>query len=65
MASERPAMRSRSRIGTVVGLAMFVVAVVGYVVYGWRFGGDSSTVATALALVAVAVAIALNVRKAL
>ncbi|WP_327050998.1 hypothetical protein [Halomicrococcus gelatinilyticus] len=59
-------MRSRSRIGTVVGLAMFVVAVVGYVVYGWRFGdGVSSPVAMALALVAVAVAVALNVRKAL
>ena len=59
-------MRSRSRIGVVIGLAMFVVALVGYVFYGWRFGdGVNSPVATALALVAVAVAIALNVRKAL
>lgn len=40
-----------------VAAAIALVAVVGYVAFGWRFGGDSSTMSTALAVVAVAIAI--------
>ncbi|WP_232702589.1 hypothetical protein [Halobacterium wangiae] len=45
----------------IVGLLFAVVGVVGYVVFGWRFGGDSSAVANALALVAVAIAVSVTV----
>ena len=40
-----------------VAAAIALVAVVGYVALGWRFGGDSSATTTAIALVAVAIAI--------
>ena len=40
-----------------VAAAIALVAVVGYVVFGWRFGGESNTLSTALAVVAVAIAI--------
>jgi hypothetical protein len=41
----------------IVGLLFATVGLVGYVVFGWRFGGDSTTAANVLALAAVAVAI--------
>ena len=40
-----------------VAAAIALVADVGYVVFGWRFGGESNTLSTALAVVAVAIAI--------
>ena len=40
-----------------VAAAIALVAVVGYVVFGWRVGGESNTLSTALAVVAVAIAI--------
>jgi hypothetical protein len=40
-----------------LGAAFAVVAVVGFVVFGWRFGSDSGSVPTALAAVAVLVAV--------
>ncbi|WP_169302374.1 hypothetical protein [Halorientalis salina] len=46
-----------------IGLAFFVVAAVGTVVYDWDFSGDSGAVPTALALVAVAVAIAVTLLR--
>lgn len=58
-------MRSGSKLGTLAGLAAFAVGLVGYVGFGWRFGGDGSPVATGLAFVAVAIAVGLTVRNAL
>ena len=49
--------RSSSTLGTLVGIAFAAVAVVGYVVFGWRFDGSSGTLPVALALLAVAVAV--------
>lgn len=50
-------MPGRSKRFTLLGVAFAVVGVVGYVVLGWRFGGESEPVALALAAVAVAVAV--------
>lgn len=49
--------RTESRLLRYVGLIAFVVAVVGFVVFGWEFGGESDPVATGLALVAVVIAV--------
>jgi hypothetical protein len=46
-----------------IGLAFFVVAVAGTVLYDWDFSGDSGPVPTALALVAVAVAVAVTLLR--
>lgn len=54
--------KSQSKLAQVVGLVVAAVAVVGYVVFGWRFGGESSPVAVGLALVAVAAAVYFTVR---
>jgi hypothetical protein len=41
-----------------IALLFFAVAVVGYVVFGWRFGdGTSNPIAFGIALVAVGVAV--------
>jgi hypothetical protein len=48
-----------------VGAAVAVVAVIGYVVFGWRFGGDSGTVPTALAVLAVAVGVGVTLYRRL
>lgn len=46
-----------------VGVLMFVVAVAGYVLFGWRFGdGAGNPVAFGLALVAVVVAVGVTLR---
>lgn len=54
-------MLNNSRPLPLVGALFAVVGIVGYVVFGWRFGGDSSTVANALAIVAVLIAIGATV----
>lgn len=54
-------MPSNSTLGSVVGLAAFVVGLVGYTVFGWRFDGTAGPVVTALAAVCVVVAVALTV----
>jgi len=59
-------MRSQSIAGTAVGVLAFLVGLVGYVVFGWRFDdGASNPLGFGLALVAVAVAVALTVRDRL
>ena len=54
--------KSQSKPAQMVGLLVAAVAVVGYVGFGWRFGGESSPVAAGLALVAVAAAVYFTVR---
>ena len=54
--------RNQSKPAQLVGLALAAVAVVGYVAFGWRFGGDSNPVALGLALVGVAAALYFTVR---
>ncbi len=58
-----PGVSSGDRRVQLIGLAFFVVAAVGTVVYDWDFSGDSGAVPTALALVAVAVAIAVTLLR--
>jgi multidrug transporter EmrE-like cation transporter len=58
-------VRSSSILGVVVGLLAFAVGLVGYVLLGWRFGGESSDFATALGLLAVVVAVVVTVRDRL
>ena len=53
---------STSTLGTVAGLVAFVVGLVGYTVFGWRFGGDAGPVVTAVAAVCVLLAVVLTVR---
>ncbi|MFC3477132.1 hypothetical protein [Halobacterium litoreum] len=48
-----------------VGIAFALVAVVGYVALGWRFGGDTDPAAVAIALVAVALAVGSTLRDRL
>ncbi|NHN61088.1 MULTISPECIES: hypothetical protein [Halorussus] len=55
-------VRNQSKPATLLGALAAVVAVVGYVGFGWRFGGDSDPVALALALVCVAAAVAFTLR---
>lgn len=50
-------MARNSQRLTLVALAFAVVGVVGYTVFGWRFGGDSSPIALVLAGLAVALAV--------
>jgi len=56
-------MSVQSRPLPLVGLLFAVVAAVGYVAFGWRFGGDSSPVVLALAAVAVALAVGSELRS--
>ncbi|WP_134669481.1 hypothetical protein [Halorussus marinus] len=59
-------MRSTSTATRAIGVAMFVLALVGYVAFGWRFGdGVDSPIALGLALVAVAVAVGATLRDRL
>jgi uncharacterized membrane protein YhhN len=51
------------RVGVALGVAAFLVGIVGYVAFGWRFGGDGGTVPTVLGLLAVAVAVAVTVLR--
>lgn len=56
-----PNVIDSSRPLPLVGAVAAVVAVIGYVAFGWRFGGDTSPVAVAIALVAVALAVGSSV----
>ena len=57
-------MRSRSRAIQALAVLAFVVGLVGYVAFGWRFdGGTDSPVALVLALLAVAVAVGATLRN--
>ena len=53
---------SRSKPAQLLGVLAFVVAVAGYLAFGWRFGGDSNPVALVLALVGVAAAVLFTIR---
>ncbi|UPV76010.1 hypothetical protein M0R89_08105 [Halorussus limi] len=53
---------NQSKPALLLGVLFAVVAVVGYVGLGWRFGGESSPVAVGLALVGVAAAVYFTVR---
>lgn len=55
----------RSRPLPKVGLAFALIAAVGYVALGWRFGGDSGPIPTAIAAVAVVVAVGATLREKL
>ena len=55
-------VRSQSRPARLLGVLAAAVAVVGYVAFGWRFGGDSNPVALAIALVCVAAAVVFTLR---
>lgn len=54
-----PGRTSQSRLLQYVGVAAALVAVVGFVVFGWRFGGESDG-ATPLVVGAVCAAVALG-----
>ncbi|UPW02082.1 hypothetical protein M0R88_08295 [Halorussus gelatinilyticus] len=54
--------KSQSKPAQLVGLLVAAVAVVGYLGFGWRFGGESSPVAVGLALVGVAAAVYFTIR---
>lgn len=59
-------MPDSSKLLPLAGLLACIVGVVGYVVFGWRFGGDtSSPVAVGVALVAVALAVGSTLRDRL
>jgi len=53
-------MRSRTTVGTVLGVICFAVGLYGYVVLGWRFG-DGNSLGTAIGVVVALAAIALTV----
>jgi hypothetical protein len=44
-------MRFQSRTLQLVGLLAFVVGLVGYTVFGWRFDSSGSSVVTALGII--------------
>lgn len=59
-------MRFQSTTTRALGLLAFVVAVVGYVFFGWRFGdGTSNPVGIIFAIVAVLVGVAVTLRDRL
>jgi uncharacterized membrane protein len=58
-------MRLQDRPLPLVGLAFAIVAAVGYVAFGWRFGGDSGPIPLAIAAVAVALAVGSELRDRL
>lgn len=43
---------------TYVGVVAAVIGVIGFVAFGWRFGGDSGTIPTAVGVAFAAVAVA-------
>ncbi|WP_276280472.1 hypothetical protein [Halorussus caseinilyticus] len=55
-------VRDQPKPAQLLGALAAVVAVIGYVAFGWRFGGDSDPAAVGLALVAVAAAVFFTVR---
>lgn len=55
--------RNSSQRLQLAGLVFCLIAVVGSVVYGWEFGGDTGPVPTVLGIVAVALALVVTVRR--
>ncbi|GAA0246066.1 hypothetical protein ACFFQF_05185 [Haladaptatus pallidirubidus] len=58
-------MRSQSKALQLVGLLAFVVGLVGYTVFGWRFDSTGDPIITAVAVVCVVVAIVVTIRRSL
>ena len=66
MGGNVPSMPGNSNHLTLVGVLACIVAVVGYVAFGWRFGdGTANPIAIGIALVAVAIAIGSTVQRRL
>ena len=55
-------MPSSSKLATALGATCFLVGVVGYVAFGWRFDSGGSSTATIAALVAALVALTVTLR---
>jgi hypothetical protein len=49
--------RSESPAATVIGAIVGLIAVVGYLVFGWSFNGSESMVPTAIGIIVAALAI--------
>lgn len=58
-----PGNPSSSGPGQVVGMLVAAVAVVGYVLYDWQFGGEVQLVPAAIAVGCVVLAVALTVYR--
>lgn len=56
-------MQSRSRLGSLIGLAFAVIGVIGVVFLGWRFGGPTDPLALAFGIAAVVAAVVVTVRR--
>ncbi|WP_435180927.1 hypothetical protein [Halorussus sp. AFM4] len=54
--------RNRSKSATLPGVVAAAVGAVGYLAFGWRFGGDSNPVALAAAPVCAAAAVGFTLR---
>lgn len=52
-------LRTDSRVGFGVAVVAAVVGLVGYTVFGWRFGGDGGGVSTVIGAVVAVVAVGL------
>lgn len=56
-------MPQRSRLVSLLAVLFAVVGVIGYTMFGWRFGdGTSNPIAFGIALVAVGVAVVSTIR---
>jgi hypothetical protein len=60
-----PGKPSDSRKMSIVGAAFGLVAVVGYLVLDWQFGGETGGVPLALAVAAVALAVGVTLYRRL
>jgi hypothetical protein len=49
--------RSRSAAVSAIGAIVALVAVVGYLVFGWSFGGSGDTVPTAIGIIVAVTAV--------
>lgn len=58
-------MRHASSLAVVLGVFAFAVGLVGYLGFGWRFGGESDPLAFGLGLVCAVVAVGFAVRNRL
>ncbi len=55
------AMRSQSPALRLLGLLAFLVGLVGYLAFGWRFDSSGNSVVTALAAACVVIALAATI----
>lgn len=58
-----PGRSQAARGAVLVGLAAAVVGLVGYAVFGWRFGDGGNTVPSALGIFVAAIAIVVTVYR--